>query len=289
MTVVPQKWQLRCADHLLDLSSPRLMGVLNVTPDSFSDGGRFLDPGLAAARAIEMVAQGAAIIDIGGESTRPGAPPVPLEEERKRVLPVLRRLVRELPVPVSVDTLKPALMREAVDAGAGLINDVNALRAPGALEAVAASDAAVCLMHMQGQPRTMQAAPEYADVVSEVSAFLAHRVALCEAAGIGRDRLLLDPGFGFGKLDAHNLALLRGLSSLCASGLPVLAGLSRKSLIGRLLGREVSQRLAGSLALALAAVARGARVLRVHDVAETADALALWRLVGVSQTQEEDT
>ncbi len=263
------------------------MGVLNVTPDSFSDGGRFLDPGRAAARAAEMVAEGAALIDLGGESTRPGAPPVSLEEERRRVLPVLRRLVRELAVPVSVDTLKPALMREAVAAGAGLINDVNALRAPGALEAIADSDAAVCLMHMQGEPRTMQAAPEYHDVVSEVSAFLQQRVASCDAAGIGRHRLLLDPGFGFGKLDAHNLALLRGLPVLVASGMPILVGLSRKSMIGRLLGREVPRRLAGSLALALAAVARGARVVRAHDVAETADALAIWRLAGV-QTQGEE-
>ena len=287
MTGESERCQLRCGDHLLDLSRPRVMGVLNVTPDSFSDGGRFLDPGRAAARAAEMVAEGAALIDLGGESTRPGAPPVSLEEERRRVLPVLRRLVRELAVPVSVDTLKPALMREAVAAGAGLINDVNALRAPGALEAIADSDAAVCLMHMQGEPRTMQAAPEYHDVVSEVSAFLQQRVASCDAAGIGRHRLLLDPGFGFGKLDAHNLALLRGLPVLVASGVPILVGLSRKSMIGRLLGREVPRRLAGSLALALAAVARGARVVRAHDVAETADALAIWRLAGV-QTQGEE-
>lgn len=287
MTDSSAGWRLRCGDHMLDLSVPRVMGVLNVTPDSFSDGGRFLDPGRALSRAAEMVAEGAAVIDIGGESTRPGAESVPLEEERRRVMPVLRRLVQALPVPVSVDTVKPAMMREALDAGAALINDVNALRAPGALEAVAGGQAAVCLMHMQGQPRTMQEAPDYGDVVREVSDFLAQRVAVCEAAGIGRDRLLLDPGFGFGKRDAHNLALLRGLPALCASGLPVLVGLSRKSMIGRLLGRDVEQRLAGSLALALAAVARGARLVRAHDVAETADALALWREAGVMESEGE--
>lgn len=280
-------WRLRCGDHILDLSVPRVMGVLNVTPDSFSDGGRFLDPGRALSRAVEMVTEGAAVIDIGGESSRPGAESVPLDEERRRVMPVLRRLVEALPVPVSVDTVKPALMREAVDAGAALINDVTALRAPGALEAVAGGQAAICLMHMQGQPRSMQEAPEYEDVVSEVSEFLEQRVALCEAAGIGRERLLLDPGFGFGKLDEHNLALLRGLPVLCASGLPVLVGLSRKSMIGRLLGRDVTQRLAGSLALALAAVARGARLVRAHDVAETADALALWQEAGVMESEGE--
>jgi dihydropteroate synthase len=279
----PQIVHLNCAGRLLDLSRPRVMAVLNVTPDSFSDGGRYLDPGLAVERAAEMVAQGAAIIDVGGESTRPGARPVELQEERRRVLPVLRRLVRELEVPVSVDTTKPELMREAVDVGAGLVNDVTALRTPGALEAVAGSTAALCLMHMQGEPRSMQQQPAYADVVREVRDFLLQRVGICEAAGIARNRLLIDPGFGFGKTDEHNLALLRGLPALVATGLPVLVGLSRKSMIGRLLGREVGERLAGSLALALAAVSGGAGIVRAHDVAETVDALTLWQRIGLPQ------
>jgi dihydropteroate synthase len=271
-------WLLRCGTHTLDLSFPRVMGILNITPDSFSDGGRYLDPGVALERAAAMVEEGAAIIDVGGESTRPGAQPVSLEEERARVLPVIRRLARELPVPVSIDTVKPALMREAAEAGAGLINDVTALRTPGALAAAAASGLAVCLMHMQGEPRNMQEAPKYIDVVSEVIDFLKERIAICEEAGIARARLVIDPGFGFGKHEGHNLALLAGLGRLSETGLPVLAGLSRKSMLGRLLGRPVEQRLAGSLALALAAVAAGARIVRVHDVAETFDALKVWRL-----------
>ena len=271
---------LQCGDHVLDLTTPRVMGVLNVTPDSFSDGGRYLDPGLAVERAAAMVAQGAAVIDVGGESTRPSAHAVSLDEERARVVPVIRRLARELAVPVSVDTVKPELMREAADQGAGLINDVNALRLPGALEAAAASGLAVCLMHMRGEPRTMQHCPEYVDVVSEVKGFLLERVAACEYAGIARTQILLDPGFGFGKTDAHNLALLRGLDELVRdTGLPLLVGLSRKSMIGRLLDRPVADRLAGSLALALAAVAGGARLIRAHDVAETVDALRLWNMV----------
>jgi len=275
-------WLLRCGAHTLDLSFPRVMGILNVTPDSFSDGGRYLDPGVAMERAATMVEEGAAIIDVGGESTRPGAQPVSLEEERARVLPVIRRLARELPVPVSIDTVKPALMREAAEAGAGLINDVTALRTPGALAAAAASGLAVCLMHMQGEPRNMQEAPKYVDVVSEVIDFLEERTAICEEAGIARARLVIDPGFGFGKHEGHNLALLGGLRRLSQTGLPVLVGLSRKSMLGRLLGRPVEQRLAGSLALALAAVAAGARIVRVHDVAETFDALKVWRLATAS-------
>lgn len=272
--------RIRCGAHVLDLSQPRVMGVLNVTPDSFSDGGRYLDPGLAVERAAVMVAQGAAIIDVGGESTRPGAQAVPLAEERARVLPVIRRLARELAVPVSVDTLKPALMLEAAEAGAGLINDVNALRAPGALDAAVATGLPVCLMHMRGEPRTMQQLPKYKDVVREVKEFLMERVAVCEDAGIARTQILLDPGFGFGKTDAHNLALLRSLDELSRdSGLPLLVGVSRKSMIGRLLDRPVADRLAGSLALALAAVAGGARLIRAHDVAETVDALRLWNMV----------
>ncbi len=271
--------RIACGPHVLDLSAPRVMGVLNVTPDSFSDGGRYLDPGLAVERAAVMVAQGAAVIDVGGESTRPGALGVTLAEERARVMPVIRRLARELPVPVSVDTVKPDLMLEAADAGAGLINDVNALRLPGALEAAARSGLAVCLMHMRGEPRTMQQRPEYDDVVREVKDFLVERVAACEQAGIPRSCILLDPGFGFGKTDAHNLALLRALAELReAIGLPLLVGLSRKSLIGRLLDRPIGDRLAGSLALALAAVAGGAQLIRAHDVAETVDVLRLWHM-----------
>ncbi len=255
------------------------MGVLNVTPDSFSDGGRFADHGAAVDHAHRLVDEGAAVIDVGGESTRPGAPEVPVDEELARVLPVVEKLARTLPVPVSIDTSKPEVIRAAADAGAGLVNDVYALRRPGALEAAAASGLPVCLMHMQGAPRTMQASPEYADVVSEVEEFLHARMRACEAAGIDHERIVLDPGFGFGKTDAHNLALLRGLPRLAAVGPPLLVGLSRKSMIGRLTGRPVEQRLAGSLALALAAVAGGARIVRAHDVAETVDALRLWSVV----------
>ncbi len=267
--------QVRCGDRTLDLSVPRVMGVLNVTPDSFSDGGRFFDPRQAVAEAQRMVADGAAIVDVGGESTRPGAEPVGLEEELRRVVPVVRELAGRLAVPISVDTSKPEVMRAAVEAGAGLINDVYALRAPGALEAAAASGAAVCLMHMQGEPRTMQHDPQYDDVVDEVHAFLGARMVACEQAGIARDRLLIDPGFGFGKSVEHNLALINALDRLAALGVPVLAGLSRKSMIGRLLDRPVDQRLPASVALATIAVLKGARLIRAHDVAATVDAVRI--------------
>lgn len=275
--------QLSCGRHVVDLSRPVVMGVLNVTPDSFSDGGRFLEPAAAVEHGLRMVEEGAAIVDVGGESTRPGAAPVPLAEELARVLPVVERLADRLPVPVSVDTSKPEVMRRAVAAGAGLVNDVQALRATGAVEAVAASGAAACLMHMQGEPRTMQAAPRYADVCAEVRDFLRERVAACLAAGVGRDRLVVDPGFGFGKTAEHNLQLLAGLERLVADGLPVLAGLSRKSLVGHLTGRPAGERLPGSLALAAIAVMNGAAIVRAHDVAPTVDVVRIAAAVRARQ------
>jgi dihydropteroate synthase len=267
--------RLDCNGKLLDLSRPQVMGVLNVTPDSFSDGGEFLEPHRALDRALQMQEQGAAVIDIGGESTRPGAAPVSASDELKRVIPVIDALQAQLTVPISIDTRKPEVMQAAVAAGAGLINDVNALRAPGALQAAAASAAPVCLMHMRGEPRTMQTDPHYADVVEEVKAFLLQRVAACEAAGVGRERLLLDPGFGFGKTVEHNLRLLARLEELAASGLPVVVGLSRKSMIGKLLDLDIAERLPASIALAVLAVERGARLVRAHDVAATWQAVQM--------------
>ncbi len=266
---------LDCGGRPLDLSRPQVMGILNVTPDSFSDGGRFYGRRAALDHALEMAEAGAAIIDVGGESTRPGSENVPESEELDRVVPIIEMLVREVEVPISVDTSKPAVMRAACAAGAGLINDVYALRAPGALEAAAECDVPVCLMHMQGEPRTMQADPVYGDVVAEVRDFLLSRVEACVAAGIPQERLLLDPGFGFGKRKVHNLELLRHLELLAATGFPVLAGLSRKSLIGQTLGHPVERRLAASLALAVMSVMKGALVVRVHDVAETVDAVRM--------------
>lgn len=266
---------LSCGSYLLDLGTPLVMGVLNVTPDSFSDGGAFLRPQVAVEHAWRMVAQGAGIIDVGGESTRPGALPVGADEEIDRVLPVIEALVAELPVPVSVDSSKPEVMRAALLAGASMVNDVMALRAPGAMAAVASSKAAVCLMHMRGEPRSMQDDPHYDDVVADVRQFLSARVNACEAAGIARERLVVDPGFGFGKTLEHNLRLLAELDVFGCDGLPVLVGLSRKSLIGRLTGRPADQRLAGSVALAALAVAHGASIVRAHDVAETVDAVSI--------------
>lgn len=257
------------------MSASVVMGVLNVTPDSFSDGGRFVERDAALRQARQMLDDGAAIIDVGGESTRPGAAPVSSQEECDRVLPVVEALVAELGALVSVDTSTPDVMREAAALGAGMINDVRALRRAGALEAAASTGLPVCLMHMQGEPGTMQAAPEYADVVDEVYQFLEARMAAAEAAGIDTQRLLLDPGFGFGKTDAHNLRLLAKLPRFRALGRPLLVGLSRKSMIGRITGRPVAERLAGSISLALMAAERGAHILRVHDVRETVDALAL--------------
>jgi dihydropteroate synthase len=269
------------AGRSLNLSRPVVMGVINVTPDSFSDGatlyrGSRLDIERAMARAREMVAAGAVILDIGGESTRPGASPVSVDEEMDRVLPLVARIAAELETIISVDTSSPELMSEAAAAGAGLLNDVRALTREGALEAAAASGLPVCLMHMQGEPENMQLEPYYADVVAGVCEYLEARVSSCEQHGIPRNRLLLDPGFGFGKSVTHNLQLLRGLPRLAAMGLPLVVGLSRKSLIGKLLGREVEQRLPASVALAVLAAERGAVVIRAHDVAATADAVAMW-------------
>lgn len=254
------------------------MGIVNVTPDSFSDGGRLASAEAAIAHALKLREAGADILDIGGESTRPGAAPVEAGEEIRRVLPVIEALVAQGCV-VSVDTMKPEVMRAALDAGAAMINDVKALRAPGALDALAGSNAAVCLMHMQGEPRTMQQAPAYADVVGEVRQFLQARVTACEAAGIDRARLVIDPGFGFGKTLAHNFALLAHLDQLAGLNLPVLAGMSRKSMLGALTERDVNEREYAGVAAHLIAVARGARLLRVHDVAAMRDALAIWNAV----------
>ena len=256
------------------------MGILNVTPDSFSDGGNYyredrLSRDLALTKAEAMLAEGADIIDIGGESTRPGAAKVGVEEELARVIPLVEAVAGELGAIVSVDTSSPEVMREAAAAGAGIINDVRALRRDGALSTAAETGLPVCLMHMQGEPDSMQVDPSYVEPVADVAEFLAQRIQACEGAGIARERLLLDPGFGFGKTVEHNLSLLRGLPTLAGLGCPLLVGLSRKSLIGALLGREVDQRLAGSLALAMMAVARGASIVRVHDVAETADVIKM--------------
>jgi dihydropteroate synthase len=267
--------KLTCGSHSLDLASPVVMGILNVTPDSFSDGGLYLDPRDALGQAQRMAAEGAGIIDVGGESTRPGASPVGLQQELDRVIPVVEALVADLGLPVSVDTSKPQVMRAALEAGASMINDVTSLAAPGALEAVAGSTAAVCLMHMQGSPRTMQQAPRYQDVVKDVRHFLAARARACEVAGIDRSRLVIDPGFGFGKTLEHNLALLASLAVLSPDGLPILAGLSRKSMIGQLTGRPAGERLAGSVALAALAACHGAAIVRAHDVAATVDAVRI--------------
>ncbi len=249
------------------------MGILNVTPDSFSDGGRFTDPERAAEHALRMAEEGAAIIDVGGESTRPGASPISAAEELGRVVPVIERLAGRTTAVISVDTSKPEVMRAAAAAGAGLINDVRALTAPGALAAAADSSCAVCLMHMQGEPATMQRSPAYTDVVSEVSAFLSGRVHACEAGGIAKERIAIDPGFGFGKTLAHNLELLRRLPELAAGAVPVVVGLSRKSMAAALTGRSAGARLPGSLALAAIAVLGGASIVRAHDVAPTLDAV----------------
>ena len=260
---------------MLDLSRPRVMGVLNVTPDSFSDGGRYASLEAALRQGEFLADQGADLLDVGGESTRPGARPVPVKEEIARVVPVIEALAARLSQPISVDTSQPKVMTAAVAAGAGFINDVRALRVPGALEAAAAAGVPVCLMHLQGTPTDMQQAPVYGEVVAEVSAFLEARIAACLAAGMPRERLLVDPGFGFGKTLEHNLALLAGLDRLGALGLPVLVGISRKSLLGQLTGRAVGERLAAGVAAAVLAVARGARIIRTHDPAATRDALAV--------------
>ena len=264
---------LKPTDHEIDLTTPRVIGIVNVTSDSFYDGGR-TGTNAAIAQGMRMLDEGAAIVDVGGESTRPGATPVDEHDEISRVIPVVEALARAGAC-VSVDTMKPVVMRAALAAGASMINDVRALQAPGAIDVVKSTNAAICLMHMQGEPRTMQQAPAYADVVAEVRAFLQRRAQACVDAGIARERIVVDPGFGFGKTLAHNLDLLRNLSELAALGFPVLAGVSRKSMVGAITGRNVDARLAGSIAAALAAAMRGARLLRVHDVGDTVDALAV--------------
>jgi len=270
---------LDCGGRPLDLTRPAVMGILNITPDSFSDGGVFLSPQKAVAQALRMAEEGAAIIDIGGESTRPGAQPVTAREEIDRVVPVISAVRDKTILPVSIDTSKPEVMRAAVAAGAGFINDVRALRGEGALEAAAELNVPVCLMHMLGEPRTMQDDPRYADVVGEVRDFLRERRDACMNAGIPAARIVIDPGFGFGKTLEHNLELLRGLKKLQSLGAPILAGLSRKSMIGKALGLPVERRLHASVALAVMAVQNGARIVRVHDVGPTVEALRMWTAV----------
>jgi len=273
--------QLQCGKQSLDLSQPKIMGILNVTTDSFSDGGRYFENGqlnldLALRQAEAMVAAGAAIIDVGGESTRPGAESVSEAEELDRVVPIIEKIKRTLDVIVSVDTSNPVVMEACAQVGAGLINDVRALQRPGAIDKVVSLGLPVCLMHMQGEPGTMQQNPVYNDVVYEVSEFLLARATACMAAGLSSKQIILDPGFGFGKTLDHNLKLLRQLGELCDTGFPVLAGLSRKSMLAKMLNRSVDQRLPGSLALAMLAVQQGAKILRVHDVAATQDVLQIW-------------
>lgn len=285
--------QLKCASRMLDLSRVQVMGILNVTPDSFSDGGHLyraskLSVERALVHAATMLAEGASMIDVGGESTRPGAAPVSVQEELDRVIPVVERINAELDVVVSVDTSAPEVIREAAAAGAGLINDVRSLAREGALEAVAKTDLPVCLMHMQGaSPATMQLAPSYEDILAEVSDFLSRQVERCVAAGIARERIVLDPGFGFGKTLEHNLTLLRRMGELDALGLPLLVGTSRKSMIGQALGRDVDSRLAGSLATVALAVERGGRIIRVHDVAATVDVVRMTEAVLYGCEQEQ--
>ena len=267
-----------CGKFQFDLSRPLVMGIVNVTPDSFSDGGRTLQCEAALAHAHHLIHEGADILDIGGESTRPGALPVSVQEEMERIMPVIEGL-RDVLIPLSVDTCKPEVMRAALAAGVSMVNDINALQHPDALSAVAASDAAVCLMHMKGSPQTMQEQPQYPDVMAEVLRFLRKRMDAVQAAGIARERIVVDPGFGFGKTLAHNLTLLRGLGTLGELGVPVLAGLSRKSMLGTITGQDVNHRVPASVAAALLAVQRGAHIVRVHDVGATVDTLKVWNAV----------
>ncbi len=259
---------------------PLVMGIVNVTPDSFSDGGRFDSPERALTHALTLVEEGADILDVGGESTRPGAEPVSAQEEMDRVVPVIERIVAETDMPVSIDTIKAGVMREALAAGAGMINDVKGLRGEGVLDVVASTEVPVCIMHMQGEPRDMQKNPEYHDVVEDIRLFFEERLAACRAAAIDTSRIVLDPGFGFGKTLEHNLVLLQRLDEFAASGWPVLAGLSRKSMLGQITGRErANDRVAASISAALLAAEKGATIVRVHDVAETVDALKVWQAV----------
>ncbi len=264
---------LRCGSHTLDLAIPAVMGIVNVTPDSFSDGGRWLDPAHALDHALQMIDEGARIIDVGGESTRPGAASVSLEEELRRVVPVVAALTQRVAIPISVDTSRPEVIRAVLDAGASIINDIRALREPGALRVVAASSAALCVMHMQGEPGTMHLAPAYDNVFGAVRQFLIERAEACDKADIAADRIAVDPGIGFGKSVAHNLELLARLPEFAALRWPILVGISRKSLIGAITGRSVDQRLAGGVAFTTAAVLSGASIIRTHDVPATVDAV----------------
>lgn len=277
----PPSLMFRCGRFSFALDRPLIMGVVNVTPDSFSDGGCFLNPHQAIDHGLRLRASGADLLDLGGESTRPGAQPVSVQEEMDRILPVLEGL-RGCGAALSVDTMKPEVMEAALAAGADMINDVQALAAPGALEAVAGSECGICLMHMRGVPRTMQDDPQYQDVVEEVAAYLARRRAVCVAAGIAPERIVIDPGFGFGKTLEHNIALFKKVRRL-ADMAPVLVGVSRKSMIGQITGQPVQERMAGSVAAALLAALRGAAILRVHDVAQTVDALKIWQALGDQQ------
>lgn len=275
MSVAPTFDRLPCGSRFLDLSRPQVMGILNVTPDSFSDGGRYGQRDAALRHAEAMLKAGATLIDVGGESTRPGARAVSPVEELERVAPVVEAIAHELDVIISVDTSTPAVIRETARLGAGLINDVRSLQRDGALDAAADSGLPVCLMHMRGEPSTMQQNPQYPDVVAEVREFLLERLAACSAAGIGAERVILDPGFGFAKTLEHNLSLFKHLHALHAMGRPLLVGVSRKSMIGKVLGHEVGERLYGSLALAALALSKGAHILRVHDVAQTVDVVRM--------------
>ncbi|MCD5984493.1 dihydropteroate synthase [Pseudomonas sp. CDFA 610] len=283
MTSALYPTRLPCGNRVLDLAHTHVMGILNATPDSFSDGGRYSRLDAALRHAAAMVEAGATLIDVGGESTRPGARPVSPAEEVQRVAPVVELIARELDVIISVDTSTPEVIVESARLGAGLINDVRSLRRPGALEAAAATGLPVCLMHMLGEPGDMQDNPHYQDLVGEVSAFLVDRMERCEVAGIPRGRIILDPGFGFAKTLEHNLSLFKHMEALHALGRPLLVGVSRKSMIGAVLGRPVDERLIGGLALAALAMTKGARILRVHDVAETADVV---RMIAAVETAE---
>lgn len=265
--------QFVCGRFQLDLTRPHVMGIINVTPDSFSDGGKYVAVDMAVAHARQLIDEGADILDIGGESTRPGAEPVSLQQELARVIPVIEALSSTTPVPLSIDTYKPEVMRAAIHAGAHIVNDVRALQEHGALEVVASSDAGVCLMHMQGMPQTMQLNPTYGDVVLEVEQFLMERVNTCLASGISAERILLDPGFGFGKTKQHNIAMIQHLGDLADLGYPLLVGLSRKSVLGKIAGGDEQQRLHAGLAASVISVLKGAKIVRVHDVKATVDAL----------------
>ncbi|MGQ0442436.1 MAG: dihydropteroate synthase [Methylophilaceae bacterium] len=265
--------RFHCGNFQLNLNRPYIMGIVNVTPDSFSDGGQFDTIDKAVAHAQDLIAEGADILDIGGESTRPNATPVSLQQELSRVIPVIEALAKQVSIPISIDTYKPAVMQAAIDAGASIVNDARALQENGALEMVANSNAGVCLMHMQGTPQTMQNNPQYADVVGEVSHFLMERIQLCKQAGIAENRIVIDPGFGFGKSRAHNISLIKQLELFTNIGYPLLVGLSRKSVLGQVTGQDVDSRLYASVAASVIAALKGAKIIRVHDVKATMEAL----------------